>query len=364
MRRSNSGRGGRQDTPGYRNENQRGREFGSYGTDDQYYSESGQRGYRPGQRNIGRQQVDAAEAWDWDSDEDRGRYGQDRHYSGGAGRNRGRPEQMEEFIDDGGFGRSGRDDYYENRRDSGYRGGSSGQGIGYNSGNRGETSGLQGSLYEPEQRTGENRGIGGGRYGYEGGYSGEGNYSHPSRYGGQGGMPRTGDYGTRRSQHSGYQHSEGGMQSGSQRQSFAGRGPKGYKRSDERIEEDVNEMLMHHPEIDAGEIEVKVDNGEVTLSGTVDDRHSKRLAEDIAERCNGVTEVHNQLRLQRSGMQDREVTRQTESDQGYQASSGKGTGTGGRTASRSAGDNKKESKSVSDTKSGKDNKEARADSGP
>lgn len=340
MRRSNSGRSGRQGTPDYRNENQRGQGFGSYGTENQYYSESGHRGYRSGQRNMGRQQSDARDAWAWQSDEDRGRYGQDRHYSDQTSRNRGRPEQMEEFMDDGGFGRSGKEDYYENQQDYGYRGGSRGEDLGYSNYPRG-TSGLQGSLYEPERHAGGNRGIGGGRYGYEGGYSGEGSYSHQSGYGGQGGMPRTGDYGNRGNQYG------SGSQSESQRQSFAGRGPKGYKRSDERIEEDVNEMLMHHPEIDAGEIEVKVENGEVTLSGTVDDRHSKRLAEDIAESCNGVTEVHNQLRLQRSGMQDREVTRQTESDHGYQASSGK-----------------KDSKAASDTKSSKEAKEARADNRP
>jgi hypothetical protein len=78
---------------------------------------------------------------------------------------------------------------------------------------------------------------------------------------------------------------------------FAGRGPKGYRRSDERIREEVNEELTRHPEIDASEIEVNVDNGEVTLTGKVGDRHQKRLAEDLAERCSGVNDVHNQLKV-------------------------------------------------------------------
>ena len=53
------------------------------------------------------------------------------------------------------------------------------------------------------------------------------------------------------------------MQSGqSGRQSRVGRGPKGDRCSDERIEEDINEQLARHPEIDASEIEVKVKNGE------------------------------------------------------------------------------------------------------
>jgi hypothetical protein len=78
---------------------------------------------------------------------------------------------------------------------------------------------------------------------------------------------------------------------------FAGRGPKGYRRSDERIREEVNEELTRHPEIDASEIEVNVENGEVTLTGKVGDRHQKRLAEDLAERCSGVNDVHNQLKV-------------------------------------------------------------------
>ncbi len=82
-----------------------------------------------------------------------------------------------------------------------------------------------------------------------------------------------------------------------QRGQFAGRGPKGYKRSDDRIREDVNEELTRNPDIDASDIEVKVESGEVTLTGTVDSRQTKRLAEDLAEGCSGVHEVHNQLRI-------------------------------------------------------------------
>jgi hypothetical protein len=62
----------------------------------------------------------------------------------------------------------------------------------------------------------------------------------------------------------------------------------------------VNEELTRHPEIDASDIEVRVENTEVTLTGTVEDRHTKRLAEDLAERVSGVTEVHNQIRVKGS----------------------------------------------------------------
>ncbi len=78
---------------------------------------------------------------------------------------------------------------------------------------------------------------------------------------------------------------------------YSGMGPKGYKRSDERIKEDVSDRLMEHPDLDASDIEVKVSKGEVTLSGTVASRWAKRLAEDLAEACSGVREVMNQLRV-------------------------------------------------------------------
>jgi hypothetical protein len=92
----------------------------------------------------------------------------------------------------------------------------------------------------------------------------------------------------------------GGM--GSERGRYSGRGPKGWQRSDDRIREDVNERLTDHPHIDASEIDVKVQNGEVTLTGTVDERQAKRLAEDIAESVSGVREVHNQIRVQQGDM--------------------------------------------------------------
>lgn len=84
---------------------------------------------------------------------------------------------------------------------------------------------------------------------------------------------------------------------GFRRPDHSGRGPRGYVRSDERIEEDICEILTRHPEIDATDISVTVRNGAVTLSGTVEDRYTKRLAEDVAELARGVRDVDNQLRL-------------------------------------------------------------------
>jgi osmotically-inducible protein OsmY len=78
---------------------------------------------------------------------------------------------------------------------------------------------------------------------------------------------------------------------------YAGRGPRGYRRSDERIREDVNERLTDDWRVDAIDIEVSVDNGVVTLAGRVASRAEKRRAEDIAESVSGVTDVSNQLRI-------------------------------------------------------------------
>jgi osmotically-inducible protein OsmY len=80
---------------------------------------------------------------------------------------------------------------------------------------------------------------------------------------------------------------------------FVGRGPKGYKRSDARINEDVCDRLADAPDVDASNIEVLVNNGEVTLSGTVSGREDKRRAEDLIENVSGVREVHNNLRVAR-----------------------------------------------------------------
>lgn len=54
---------------------------------------------------------------------------------------------------------------------------------------------------------------------------------------------------------------------------------------------------MQHGQIDASEIVVEMNDGEVNLTGTVDDRQTKRLAEDVAENVFGVQDIHNQLHV-------------------------------------------------------------------
>lgn len=79
----------------------------------------------------------------------------------------------------------------------------------------------------------------------------------------------------------------------------SGRGPRGYQRNDQRIEEDICERLTQHGQIDAEDIQVQVKKGEVTLTGTVESRRTKRMAEDLIDSVSGVKDVHNQLRVQR-----------------------------------------------------------------
>lgn len=81
---------------------------------------------------------------------------------------------------------------------------------------------------------------------------------------------------------------------------YTGKGPRGYRRSDEHIYENVCEWLMVDGRIDAGEIDVEVHNGEVSLNGTVADRQAKRRAEELAESVPGVTDVQNRLRVRES----------------------------------------------------------------
>lgn len=78
---------------------------------------------------------------------------------------------------------------------------------------------------------------------------------------------------------------------------FRGRGPKGYLRTDERIREDVCERLSWNDELDASEISVRVENGDVILEGSVESRYMKRLAGDLVERVPGVIDVHNGIRV-------------------------------------------------------------------
>jgi hypothetical protein len=81
---------------------------------------------------------------------------------------------------------------------------------------------------------------------------------------------------------------------------YQGKGPKNYKRSRERILDDVAEALTREPELDAGEVTVEVtDERDVVLGGEVGHKADKRLAEDLVADVVGVRDVHNNIRVRR-----------------------------------------------------------------
>jgi CBS domain-containing protein len=113
------------------------------------------------------------------------------------------------------------------------------------------------------------------------------------------------------------------------REDHRGRGPRNYQRSDDRIREDVSERLSDDARVDASEIEVTVQNREVTLTGTVRDHNEKRWAEDIAESVSGVTHVQNNLRI---GQRQGHHRTGTEAGDAVAASGNPGSGPAGTTA--------------------------------
>ncbi len=73
----------------------------------------------------------------------------------------------------------------------------------------------------------------------------------------------------------------------------------GWRRADDAIHEDVREALAWDEALDATDIEVEVKDSEVTLTGTVRDRSSKRRAEFLAEHVRSVHDVHNRLTIRK-----------------------------------------------------------------
>lgn len=83
------------------------------------------------------------------------------------------------------------------------------------------------------------------------------------------------------------------------RGSHYGKGPKGFKHSDTNILDRVSEALYNDLMIDASDITVNVKDGEVVLTGFVDDKSAKRVAEAYAENLDGVQNVINRLKIKK-----------------------------------------------------------------
>jgi hypothetical protein len=84
-----------------------------------------------------------------------------------------------------------------------------------------------------------------------------------------------------------------------------GRGPRGYKRIDIRILEDISDRLTYEDSVDASDIAVDVKEGVVRLSGSVGTRSEKRIAEAIADAVPGVIDVRNELTIGKAPAQQR-----------------------------------------------------------
>jgi osmotically-inducible protein OsmY len=93
----------------------------------------------------------------------------------------------------------------------------------------------------------------------------------------------------------GAQFYPGGAYEALQERSHRGRGPKGYRRSDERLKEIICERLTDDPFIDASNIAIEVLDSEVTLRGMVSVRQQKYAAEDLVADIAGVREIHNEV---------------------------------------------------------------------
>jgi hypothetical protein len=79
-------------------------------------------------------------------------------------------------------------------------------------------------------------------------------------------------------------------------------GPKGWQPSDERIHAVVCEHLSREVALDAGDVTVAVSEGLVTLSGTVADLPTKHAIESLVDRCPGVREIDNRIKVMRGGL--------------------------------------------------------------
>lgn len=155
--------------------------------------------------------------------------------------------------------------------------------------------------------------------------------SQPQRYErfGEGGFDesRRQRFGSESSDFGGERGSWGGLgRQSAERGQFAGRGPKNYRRSDQRIQEEVCDRLTSDPQVDASEIQVSVKDGEITLEGSVGERRMKRIAEDCAESVAGVNQVHNRLRVEEEGAGRTQSREQAKEGQTSQSSTRQSSG--------------------------------------
>ena len=102
-----------------------------------------------------------------------------------------------------------------------------------------------------------------------------------------------------------------------------GKGPSDYRRSQDRIREDICDRLTDDDRVDASNVRVQIEDDAVILSGTVNSREEKRRAEDLVESISGVRNVENRLRVGRADdISSRDYTGNTDMAGGIGKASG------------------------------------------
>lgn len=78
---------------------------------------------------------------------------------------------------------------------------------------------------------------------------------------------------------------------------FSGRGPKGWKLTDEKLREKVSEVLLHSHDVDPTNLEVVVEDRVIYLRGSIPSKGMKRVAEDLVGSIPGVEDVFTELKV-------------------------------------------------------------------
>ena len=73
--------------------------------------------------------------------------------------------------------------------------------------------------------------------------------------------------------------------------------PRGLRRSDEQIMDEIESLLDQQGQVDASAIQVDVKDGIVTLSGNVGSSLEMRRVEGIVQNVLGVSDINNELTL-------------------------------------------------------------------
>ena len=84
---------------------------------------------------------------------------------------------------------------------------------------------------------------------------------------------------------------------------YFGKGPKGYRRSPERIIDDASERLARDFELDASGITVDLEDRVLVLKGEVGTRRDKHRAEWLLEELPGIDDIKNLITIKKSNVE-------------------------------------------------------------